>query len=306
MRRASGLPASRVLVEPERRNTAMACAWIALRVQAEDPDAVLAVLPADHHVPDEKAFAADIERAARAARAAGVLVTLGVEPTRPETGYGYIQVGKRVGRAHPRLHQVQRFVEKPKLATARRYLAGRKHLWNAGVFVWSAATFLDEVEKHAPDLHAALEPLRARPRSRSGKAVRQTYALAPSLPVDVAVIERSQRVWTLPVRFAWSDVGTWESLAEELGVGKSAPAGSRRKLKGLDADGNHVVAGEVLCEDSSGNLIWGGRRMVALLGVDNLAVIDCDDVILVTRLDRSPDVRRFVAELKARGRSELL
>ncbi len=230
-----------------------------------------------------------------------MLVTLGVEPKRPETCYGYIQVGKPAGRGHGRLRQVRRFVEKPSLARARRYLAGGGYLWNAGVFVWRADVLLEEVERWAPALHTALVPLHRRPRSRSGAGVRRGYAAAPSVPVDVAILERSQRVWTLPVRFAWSDVGTWLSLAEELGVGRRG----RGRSQGAERDGNRLIAGEMLAVESSGNLVWGDDRLVALLGVEGLAVIDSGDVILVTQLDCSPDVRRLVALLNERGRVEL-
>lgn len=299
MRRASGLPASRVLVEPRRRNTAMAVAWAAVRLAAEDPEAVMAVLPADHHIPDAAAFARDIRAAARAARDGSSLVTFGVKPTRPEVGYGYIRLGKRVGAGHARLREVQRFVEKPDLATARRYLRHGGYRWNAGVFVWSAATLLEEVAACAPDVYRALEPLRGRPRGRNREAVEKAYRKAPSLPIDIAVMERSQRVWCLPVDFAWSDVGTWASLAEDLGVGEPVGRGQHA------ARSNRVIAGDVLSEDSEANLIWGGDRLVALLGVEGLAIVDSDDVLLITRLDRSADVRRFVALLKKRGRSGL-
>lgn len=301
IRRASGLPASRVLVEPRRRNTAMAAAWAAQRIAASDPDAVLAVLPADHHVPNVGAFARAIRRSAKAASEAGVLVTLGIAPTRPDTGYGYIQVGPPAGARFKGLHIVSRFVEKPNAARARRFLAGGRHLWNAGVFVWSAKTLLGEIEVCAPDLHRALAPLRRAPRSRGPEPVEAAYRRAPSLPIDVAVVERSRRVWTLPVDFAWSDVGTWASLAEELGVG--TPSRTRRGAAPVGT--NRVIAGDVLLEDSESNLVWGGKRLVALMGVEDLAVVDTDDVIFVTKLSGGSDVRRLVTALRSRRRDDL-
>jgi len=301
VRRASGLPAGRVLVEPRRRNTAMACAWAAQRIAAESPDAVIALLPADHHVPDAGAFADDIRRASRAAVGASVLVTLGIVPTRPETGYGYIRVGEPAGRGFARLHRVSRFVEKPSLARARRYLVDGGYLWNAGVFVWTAEALLREIESHAPPLHRALAPLRRKPRGRNRQAVEAAYGRAPSLPIDVAVMERSASVWTLPARFAWSDVGTWDSLAEQLGVGSKG----RPPSGGGDTAGNRVIGGELLAEDARGNLVWGGKRLVVLLGVEDLAVVDTDDVIFVTKLGGRSDVRRIVATLRARDRDDL-
>jgi mannose-1-phosphate guanylyltransferase len=290
IRRATGLPAKRVLVEPERRNTAMAVGFAAAHIGAEDPNAVLAVLPADHAIPDAAAFARDLKLAATAASDAGALITLGVQPTRPDTGYGYIQLGPAASTQHPGLRRVRRFVEKPKAAVARRYLRSGSFLWNAGIFVFTAKAILEEMEVCAPDLAKALAPLRRPPRVRSGDRVRRVYRRAPAVPIDVAVIERSRRVWTIPVAWHWSDVGTWLSLAEELGV---APGESR------------ILDGEVVFDDQGGNLVWGGRRAVALLGVEGLAVIDTGDVLLVTKLDRSPDVRRIVGQLKQQGREDV-
>jgi mannose-1-phosphate guanylyltransferase len=290
VRRVTGLPAARVLAEPRRRNTAMAVAFAAQHIAAHDPEGVVAILPADHRIPDTKAFADAIRRAARAARAEGALVTLGVTPTRIETGYGYIQVGEAVGRAHPGLRRVRRFVEKPSPARARRYAKQGGFLWNAGIFVFRARSILAEVERCAPELHRALGPLRDSPRARTGQAVERAYRRAPSLPIDVAVMERSRTVWTLPVSFHWSDVGTWLSLAEELGV---SPGGTK------------VLGGDLLFDDRGGNLVWGDRRAVALLGVEGLAVIDTPDVLLVTKLERSPAVRTVVVELKKRGRTDV-
>ena len=290
VRREAGIPARRLLVEPQRRNTALAIAWAAERIAAEDPSAVLAVLPADHHIPDAAAFARTLRRAARAAAAAGTLVTLGVAPTRPDTGYGYIHAGAPLGGAQAGLRRVRRFVEKPDAATARRFLRSGGYYWNAGIFVWTARAILAEIEACAPPLHRALAPLRRAPRRIGRAALARVYRGAPSLPIDVAVLERSRRVVTLPVRFRWSDVGTWASLAEELGV---APARTR------------VIAGSLAFEEPAGNLVWGGERLIALLGVQGLAVIDTPDALLVARLERSSEVRRIVTALKAGGRADV-
>jgi mannose-1-phosphate guanylyltransferase len=291
VRRATGLPARRVLVEPERRNTAAAIALAAARIRVEDPEAVMTVLPADHYIPDAAAFTADIRRAAVAAHDAQRLVTLGVRPTRPETGYGYIQQGKAVGRPYARMRDVKRFVEKPPAARARRFLARGDHLWNAGIFTFSAQVILDEIERHIPKLHRALQPVLAAGRRLPKAALAQAYRRAPSLPIDVGVMEKSDRVWTLPVRWHWNDVGTWESLAGELGVA----AGQSR-----------VVAGSLVYDDTGGNLVWGRKgRPVALLGVEGVAVVDTGDALLITRLDRSNDVRDIVKSLKAKGRPDV-
>jgi mannose-1-phosphate guanylyltransferase len=289
LRAAAGLAPRNVLVEPQGRNTAMAIGYAAACIEARDPGALMAVLPADHVIPDARAFAAALRAAARAAARADVLVTLGVRPTRPDTGYGYIQVGPPADPAHPRLRRVRRFAEKPEPRRARAWLRRGGWLWNAGIFAWRAASILDEIERCAPELGRALAPLRGRTASRA--AVARAYRRAPSLPIDVAVLERSRRVWTLPVQFAWSDVGDWDRQAEQLGV---------------DRGRSRILGGEALLEEAPGNLVWAGDRLVALLGVEGLAVIDAGDALRVAPLARSAEVRRVVRRLRESGRGELL
>jgi mannose-1-phosphate guanylyltransferase len=293
MRVVSGLPKQRILVEPRGRNTALAVGAAAQWLLRDDPEAILAVLPADHKIPDARAFASAIDRAADAAAGEGVLVTLGVKPTRPETGYGYIRVGRPAGRAYPGLRRVDRFVEKPDRARARRYLSRGRYLWNAGVFVWTAQAILEEIKSHAPAVHRALSPLRRAGKSRRAwaEAMEAAYRRAPSVPIDTAVLESSRRVWCLPAHFQWSDVGTWKSLADELGVGASV---------------TQVISGEVLLRDANGNLVQAGDRPIVLLGVHGLVVIDAGDAVLVSSLERSPEVREVVSQLRKRGRSDLI
>jgi mannose-1-phosphate guanylyltransferase len=293
MRSVSGLPSRRILVEPRGRNTALAVGAAAQWIARDDPEATLALLPADHKIPDARAFASAIRRAADAAAGEGVLVTLGVKPTRPETGYGYIRVAGPASPAYPGLRRVARFVEKPDRARARRYVSGGRYLWNAGVFVWTARTILEEIASHAPAVHRALSPLRRAGKGRRAwaEAMETAYRRAPSMPIDTAVLESSRRVWCLPADFQWSDVGTWKSLADELGVGGNV---------------TQVIDGEVILCDASGNLVRAGGRPIVLLGVHGLAVIDSGDAVLVSSLERSPEVRKVVSELRKRGRSDLI
>jgi mannose-1-phosphate guanylyltransferase len=274
VRAASGLPVSRVLVEPSRRDTAMAVGFSAQRLLERDPEAIQVLLPADHVIPDAAAFARALRRGVRAAAGADVLVTLGVRPTRPDTGYGYLRLGPRQPGVFSDFHAVRRFVEKPDAARARRYLARGGHLWNAGIFVWRARTILAEIERHAPALYRNLAPLRGVPSGRRKGALARAYASGVRGSIDRAVLEHSTRVWSLPVDFHWSDVGTWESLAQELGVGQ---------------DVTRVIGGEAVLHDAPGNLVWAGDRLVAL-----------------TRLDRSSEVRRLVARLRDSGRQEVV
>ncbi len=293
MGRLARIPAARTRAEPRMRNTAAAVALAAERIAASDPDAVLAILSADHRIPDRRAFAAAIRRAARAASRQDVMVTLGVQPTRPDPAYGYIRLGAALPKPDAGLHAVSRFIEKPDRARAQRYLASGRYRWNAGVFVFRARVLLDELARHAPDVHGALAPVRAVPASGRGLAgaIEQAYRRMPALPIDKAVMERSRSVWCLPVTFRWSDVGTWRSLAEELGVGPNV---------------TQVIDGEALLCDSTGNLVRGHDRPVVLLGVEGLAVIDAGDALLVASLERSGDVREVVSRLRKTGRSDLL
>ena len=292
MRRAAGLAKDRVLVEPAPRNTAPAIALAALQIAAADPDAVLAVLSADHRIPDAAAFAASVRQAAAAA-AAGALVTLGVQPTRPETGYGYIRLGAEAGPEFPGLHRVARFVEKPDRARAERYLTRGGFLWNAGIFVFAARSILDEVERCAPDLAEALAPLRRAAARGQGlsAALARSWPRVPSEPIDTAVMERSRRVWCLPVSWRWSDVGTWRSLAEELGV------------SALDS---RTLEGSAIYHEAPGNLVRAHDRPIFLVGVEGLAVIDAGDALLVADLERSGSLRDVVARLRKHGWSDLL
>ncbi len=295
VRREAGLPPSRTLVEPRMRNTAAAVGLAAARIASTAPEAVMVVLPADHRVPRAAEFARAVRSAVRAASREPVLVTLGVRPTRPETGYGYIRLGDAVGSAHPGLFAVERFVEKPDLPTALTFLASGSHLWNSGMFVWSVRTLLSELAQHAPAIARALLPVAALPaRARAADveaAIAAAYGRVPKAPIDTALLERSGRVWCLPVDFRWSDVGTWASLAQEVGV---------------SAGGSSVISGTAWTYDAPGNLIAGGDRPIVLLGVRGLAVIDAGDALLVADLTRSGEVRDVVASLRRRGRRQLL
>jgi len=189
---------------------------------------------------------------------------------------------------------VRRFVEKPDAARARRYVRSGGYLWNAGIFVWTPRAILEEIEAHAPELATAVAalPRAGSPRGRSAAvALERAYRRAPSLSIDHAVLERSRRVACLPVSFRWSDVGTWQSLAEILGANRTRSA---------------VVEGEVVLCDAPGNLVWGHARPLALLGVEGLAVVDSGDALLVARLDRSDELRRIVTELRGRGLRDLV
>ena len=277
------LPAANVLVEPIARNTAPAIGLATLHVRARDPDGVLAVLPSDHHVADVPGFRAVLGRAAKVARS-GVLVTIGIEPSRPETGYGYIRVGEQLPGGAAR---VKAFVEKPDAATAAGYLASGEYLWNGGIFVFTARAMLDAIGRHMPELAAVLD--RIAPTlgtSRYGAALKKYFPTAKPVSIDYGVMEKAAEIAVVPGAFGWSDVGSFAALPE---------------VRPADEAGNVVVGKGAVLVDSAGCVVVGSGRPLGLVGLRDLVVVDSGDAVLVVPRDRSQDVRAVVQSLKAKG-----
>lgn len=277
--------AERVVGEPVGRNTAPCIALAAALVLHEDPDGVLLVAPADHWIGDEEAFRDAARTACAFARDRRGLVTFGVVPTSPETGYGYIEKGEEAGGG---VHRAAAFTEKPDAATARELLAGGRHLWNSGIFAWRADVFLEELAAHRPAMAAACREMAAAPDLAA--ALAGGYPGLESISVDFAVLEPSGNVFVLPAPFPWSDVGSWSALADLL------PA---------DAAGN-VVEGDGLAVDSRGCLVRAGGRFVAAIGVEDLVIVDTPDALLVCPRAKAQDVKKVVEALERSGRRELL
>jgi mannose-1-phosphate guanylyltransferase len=286
------VPGRNVLAEPVGRNTAPCVGWAALHVRRRDPGGVMAVLPADHAVGDPEQYREVIRRALEACLD-GSLCTVGITPARPETGYGYIEVGEPIAEG---VHRVARFVEKPDLETARAYLAGGRHVWNSGMFFFTAEAILREVERHMPRLHEGLleiDAAIAAGEASEAAAVERVYGAIAGESIDVGVMEKADRIRVCPGEFGWNDVGSW-AAAYEL---RAALA---------DDDGNVAMA-ELLTVGASRCLAWTDpRKVVALVGVEDLVVVDTADALLVCPRDRAQDVKKIVDEIKARGRRDLL
>jgi len=286
---AVGVTSGGILLEPVARNTAPAIALAALHVAARDPEATLLVLPADHLIEDEAAFRTAVAAALRLA-GDGWLVTFGIRPDYAETGYGYILRGDALGDGGFR---VERFVEKPDLATAQEYVADGRYAWNSGMFLFRAASYLDELAQYAPQVLAAAHAAHARAKGdldfvRVGEA---EFAASPSDSIDYAVMEKTARAAVVPVSCGWSDIGSWSSLWS---------------VAERDSDGNRHD-GDVISIDTRGSLVRASdRRMIATLGVDDLVIIDTADATLVARKDRVQDVKAIVDALKEAGRPEHL
>jgi len=278
-----------ILLEPIARNTAPAIALAALHLIAKDPDATMLVLPADHLIEDETAFREAIVRATLLAEQ-DWLVTFGIQPDYAETGYGYILRGEALGDSG---YRIERFVEKPDLATAERYVADGTYAWNSGMFLFKAQRYLDELSQHAPRILAAVRDAYATAESdldfiRVGK---DTFAASSSDSIDYAVMEKTDHAAVVPVSCGWSDIGSWSSLWS---------------VAERDGDGNRYD-GDVISIDTRDSLVHASdRRMIATIGVEDLIIVDTPDATLVARKDRVQDVKLIVDKLKAAGRQEHL
>ena len=286
------VPRSQILVEPVARNTAAPIGWAAAMIARKDPDAIVAVLPADHFIGDEPKFRAVLGTALGAAEG-GWLTTVGIVPTRPETGYGYIEVGDAVAEG---VESVVRFVEKPDRARAAEFLAGGKHLWNAGMFFFRARVMREAIAKHLPELGAGLDRLDVAAAAGNEAAVlAELFPTFPSISIDHGVMEKASKLAVVPGSFGWNDIGSWEVTWE---------------LAKHDAEGNAVPEGTVAV-DARGNLVkdltsGGSGRRFALVGVENLVIVETDDAVLVIPRERAQDVRAVVEALQARGETERL
>lgn len=279
------LPSGNVLAEPVGRNTAPCIGWAACRIARIDPDAVCAVLPADHHIGDEEEYARVLSVALDAA-ASGDIVTVGIRPSRPETGYGYIEMGEPLG---PEVHRARRFVEKPNRQRAEQFLAAGTFLWNSGMFFFRASAMLDAIREHLPGLGATLDELLAASLDEEPEILRAAYPTLPDVSIDHGVMEKVRAVTVVPAEFGWSDVGSFASAWE---------------LTERDVEGNSAPERAVLI-DAEGCLVRAPKdKLVALVGVRDLVVIDTEDALLVVPRERAQDVKQVVDALRERGEEE--
>ena len=277
------LPGVELIAEPVGRNTAAAIALAAATLAARDPDAVLIVLPADQHVADEAGLTAALTALCESAEAHDTIGLVGITPTHPETGFGYLEI-EAAGPAGAPV-AVKRFVEKPDRATAQRYLDSHTYLWNAGMFVATARRLLAELDARLPATAQAARAIAA------GGDAGALYAPLAKISIDHAVMEHAARVVAVPASIGWDDVGSWAAL----------PA-----VRGVDAAGN-TLAGDAIVIDGTGNIVMSDdATVIATVGVSDLVVIKAGDAILVIRKDAAQDVRAAVDALAARGLGRVL
>lgn len=285
--RQVGLAASALILEPEGRNTAPAVALAALQAIKDDPDALLLVLPADHVIQDAAAFVAAVSRAVPLAQQ-GRLTTFGVVPTGPETGYGYIKCGAALGED---LFDLERFVEKPDPDTAQAYVESGNYLWNSGMFLMPAATYLEELEAHNPDMLAACRTAMEGAQADMDfvRPEAQAFARCPSDSIDYAVMEKTDRGAVVSLDCGWSDVGAWSALWE---------------VAARDENGN-AIKGDVVADNCKDSYLRSESRLLAATGIEGLVVVETADAVLVADRERVQDVKNIVNRLKAEGRSEI-
>jgi mannose-1-phosphate guanylyltransferase len=269
-----GLGREAFMVEPQARGTGPVLAWAAWEIAKIDPDAVIISLHADHIIEPKTAFVQLLRDAAGMAQETGHLFTVSVLPSRPETGYGYIEPGKPlVAPAGVQAFAVGAFHEKPDLETAHHYI-DEGHFWNSGIFVWTASAFLSEVKSVAPEIGDLLPLI-------DDESPEAFFAQVPNLTVDVAVLERSARVASVAATFAWDDVGSWEGLT---------------RSRAVDPDGN-VVVGSGHIVDGKKNVVYAEGGTVVTFGVDNIVVVQCGEITLVTTAEQAPDLKRLLEQL---------
>ncbi len=279
-----------VIAEPVGRNTAPAIGLAATIISSHDPAGIMAVLPADHFIRDEEALRDTLVDASHSARN-GYLVTLGIMPSRPETGYGYIEADMDMRGEGP--FPVRRFVEKPPLEQAMAYLDSGNYFWNSGMFIWRADAILSDIKLYLPDLADALAAIKFDndiwELSDLDSQIETAYINAENISIDYGVMEKSKRVQVMPVEIGWSDVGSWSALPEVA-----------------DTDDNGTVcinAADHVAIDSTGCLICVDKQVVATVGVHNLVIVSTPDAILVCDRDRAQDVKKIVEELSRKGSS---
>lgn len=281
------IPDENILAEPCARNTAPCIAFAAAVISRKYEDAIMLVLPSDHLIGYENIYIKTLKKAVAVAEQGRNLVTIGITPTYPETGYGYINFGEETGDAY----KVERFVEKPDLPTAKKYLSSGKYLWNSGMFVWKASSIMADMQEFMPDVYSGAVKIGESYGTDDFEDVLvREFTAFPSESVDFGIMEKASDIYTLPGSFGWDDVGSW--LAVE-------------RINETDENKN-FISGDVITIDAERTTVCGGKRLIAAVGTEDLIIVDTDDVLLVCSKNNTQDVKKVIAQLKENGRAELV
>ncbi|WP_213974358.1 mannose-1-phosphate guanylyltransferase [Tepidanaerobacter acetatoxydans] len=287
------IPEANVLTEPVGRNTAACIGYAAMVIKKRCGDAVMGVFPSDHYIKDADEFQRVLSAAYSIAENTEKLVTIGINPTFPSTGYGYIKYDREqsIPAESKTAYEVVDFVEKPNLARAKEYLKSGNYLWNSGMFAWKASVILENFERFLPKLYRGLlelEPFIDTPKEKT--VVEEVYPALQSISIDYGIMERSDEVVVIPGDFGWNDVGSWDSLGEVFP---------------LDENGN-ITRGDFIAIDTRNSIIYSNSRLVAAVGLENMIVVETNDALLVCPKEKAQDVKKVVEQLKEMGRNELL
>ncbi|MFZ1518152.1 MAG: mannose-1-phosphate guanylyltransferase [Ignavibacteriaceae bacterium] len=285
----SDVPEENIIEEPFGRNTAACIGLASVIIKSKDKDAITIVLPADHIIKDEEKFKEVLENAAKYANESKGLVTIGIQPTRPETGYGYIQIDDKA--VSNNIHKVLTFAEKPNYATALRFVESGDFLWNSGMFIWRADVILDEIKNLMPDLYEGLVEIENSLSSTNFKEKLKTiYAQLKKISIDYGIMEKSSKVFLTKGTFNWSDVGSWEEVYQ---------------LSEKNEAGNAAI-GNVYTNMVNDSYIYSPNKVTAVIGLDNVIVINHGDTVLICRRDKAQDVKEIVDYLKINKMDEYL
>lgn len=281
-----GISEEQIICEPSRRNTAPCIAYACYKIICLNPDANIVVAPSDHIIMKEDAFLEIISSALKATAANDWLLTLGIKPSRPDTGYGYIQFNEDITyQKDKRVKKVKTFTEKPVLEMAKQFLKSGDFLWNSGIFIWSAKNILDAFDKYAPEISSVFkEGIKKYNTSKEKAFIKDTYSVCRSISIDYAVMEKADNVYVLQSDFGWSDLGTWGSLYE-----------TRKKNK----EGNTVVGKNVMVYDSKNCIVnMPNEKLVVLQGLNDCIVVESDGILLVCKMADEQQIRKFVNDVK--------
>lgn len=283
------IPRCNIIKEPSGKNTAPCIGLAALHMERLDPEAVMASLHADHFIADEEGFRQALLAAEEVARQ-GYLVTLGITPTKPETGYGYVQRGAELGRYNDRpVYRINRFLEKPDLATAERFVASDEYYWNSGIFIWQISTLMRAFRDYLPEFFSQLGQMAQ--VLDAGESIESIWQTISAISIDVGIMERAEKAAVIPVDIGWSDVGSWAAIHE---------------ISQADENGNVIIGTDCIAFDTKESLIEGNGRLIATIGLDNVVIIDSGDALLVCARDKAQDIKKVVSWLEENKRFDLL
>jgi len=277
------LPVENILCEPSRKNTAPCVAYIAYKLQLLNPDANLICAPSDHLISDEEEFRRVCTDALQFTSHIKALLTLGIKPTYPNTGYGYIQYEQHA--VSENIYKVKTFTEKPDLALAKTFIASGDFLWNAGIFVWQVKNIIKAFEKYLPELTEVFETEKSSFNTKNEKeAIERIYPLCVNISIDYGIMEKADNVFIIPSSFGWSDLGTWASTYDNLEK---------------DYLGNAVAGNNVMVIDATGNMVHAdNKKLIVLQGLDEFVVVDTKDVLLICKKEKEQEIKEYVAEIK--------